>query len=75
MKKHIVRIEADWLRIPLLCLFQPFWFLEYIVTACMPEAWGGHPNKHRLIEWDFYSFHWLVFWAAWDGYFVPDEAS
>lgn len=72
MKAHIIRIGPDWLRVPLLCLFEPYWFVEMMVRMSMPVAWGGHPNKRRFLEWDFYQFHFAVFWAAWDGLFVPE---
>lgn len=69
--KHIVRIEPPMLRIPLLCLFFPLDWLLYIMFSLLPKTLGGHPNKNRLLELDFYTAPWALFWAAWDGDFVP----
>lgn len=71
--KHIIRIGPDALRIPLLCLWFPLYVAIYILCAAMPVCMGGHPNKGRLLALDFYGMPIALFWAAWDGDFVPTE--
>lgn len=71
--KHIIRIDADWLRIPLLCIVWPLMMLEYVGTCLLPERWGGHPHKGHLLMREFYDLPIALFWAAWDGAFVPAE--
>lgn len=73
MIKHVVRIAPDWMRIPLLCLVWPLHFARYVLHAALPERWGGHPNPERLLCADFYTLPVAMFWAAWDGDFVPDS--
>lgn len=69
----VVRIKTDYIRIPLLCYAFPWNILDMVLHAAMPVRFGGHPNKHRLIERDFYGFPVALFWAAWDGQFVEDK--
>lgn len=71
--KHLIRIGPDWIRIPLLCFVFPFSLLHCILSALRPVRFGGHPNKRRLLEADFYSMPVSLFWAAWDGIFVPQD--
>lgn len=70
--KYISRIHFDLPRCLLLLLLFPIEWLLYILLAFMPVVVGGHPNKYRLLESDFYLAPWGLFWAAWDGYFVSD---
>lgn len=69
--KYVIRIGPDWLRIPLLCIVFPLTLLHYVLSAALPVRWGGHPNKRRLLQADFYGMPCSLFWAAWDGFFVP----
>lgn len=69
---HIVRIGPDWLRIPMLCLVWPWVMACYVGQSCMPVQLGGHPDKRRLLCFEYWLIPCLLFWAAWDGYFVPE---
>lgn len=71
MLKHIIRIENYWIRLALLVLVFKFYYLWYIVSSLLPKQLGGHPNKKRLLELDFYTEPWNYFFAAVDGQFVP----
>ncbi len=71
MIKHVIRIGPPLLRIPLLCLVWPPHFVLYIMHAALPARWGGHPNPERLLCLGFYAIPVALFWAAWDGLFVP----
>lgn len=73
MLKHIARIQLDIIRIPLLLLVFPFHYLHFVISAWLPVRWGGHPNIQRLCERDFYALPIVLFWATWDGSFVPRE--
>jgi hypothetical protein len=70
---HIIRIGPAWLRLPLLCLAWPLALMAYVLRSLRPVRMGGHPNKRRLLCADFYTFPISLFWAAWDGHFVPDD--
>jgi hypothetical protein len=69
--QHVVRVACPWLRIPLLAVLFPVAFASYVGRAALPVAWGGHPDKRRLLCRDFYSMPVALFWAAFDGAFVP----
>lgn len=71
MIKHVIRIAPDAIRIPLLCLVWPPHFALYIAHAALPARWGGHPDPSRLACREFYALPVALFWAAWDGLFVP----
>ncbi len=62
--KHVIRIGARWLRCPLLVLIFPFSFAH----ICMLTLWH---RPSRLLAFSFYDLAWSVFWASWDGAFVP----
>lgn len=71
MLSLIARIRCDAIRLPLLCVAFPLNLLHHVLTAAVPARWGGHPNKARLLQVDFYKLPVALFWAAWDGAFVP----
>lgn len=66
----VIRIRRGWLRLPLLCLLFPAEILCYVGQALLPVAIGGHPNKKRVLQADFYALPLALFWAAWHGTFV-----
>jgi len=66
--KHIIRIEAAWLRKPLVLLVYPFAFLQLCCVAFL-----RHPVS--LTHYSFYEISWAMFWASWEGYFVPERRS
>lgn len=69
--RHVIRIGPPALRIPLLCLLFPLEYLSYLAKAALPARCGGHPNKRRFLARDFYAMPICLFWAAFDGAFVP----
>lgn len=68
----IGRIPHDAVRIPLLVLAWPFEMAGYVLSALMPVRIGGHPDKSRILDPDFYALPVALFWAAWDGEFVEN---
>lgn len=77
MLKHVIRLRNDALRIFLmLVLFIPY-MVHFVVSAARPAAWGGHPNKRRLLEADFYTIQVDIFLMGMHGTFVgtPIERS
>ncbi len=67
MMKHVIRIEADWLRIPLLCLCFPVAYAHYAVTTVLKSE----EERGSLRRPELWLFPVSLFWAAWDGLFVP----
>lgn len=65
MLKRVIRIELDWLCIPLLLMVFPFAYIEYVIKAWLPKMLGGHPNRKRLRQPSFYATPLSMFWVAW----------
>jgi len=62
--KHVIRIGPDWIRCLLLLVVFPFTF------ACMAlKALDEQPGV--VMRREFYTNAEAVFWAAWQGRFVP----
>jgi len=55
MLAFIVRIPDSFIRVLLLLLVFPWYYLLYIMKASLPVSLGGTPNAERLLEVDFYS--------------------
>jgi hypothetical protein len=66
MLKHIIRIEAWWIRVPLLVLWLPGFLISWFAECAM-----HHPDKRRWLESDFWTQPLLLWFAAVTGEFVP----
>jgi hypothetical protein len=72
MIKHAIRIATPWLRVPLVTLLFPFFWLGFVVVSALPARMGGHPHKERFLTLDFWTLPLALYLAAVDGDFVPD---
>lgn len=70
MLAFIVRIPDPLIRVVLLCLVFPCYYLLYIMKASLPVSLGGIPNAERLLEVDFYSMPLGLFVKGLKGEFV-----
>lgn len=68
--KRAIHLRNDYARVAALTiLFLPH-MVEYTLVSLLPAAWGGHPNKWRMLEADFYDVPLRFFLAAMRGEFV-----
>ena len=57
--------QPAFVRCPVVVLIYPFCFLHMLVTVFL-----FHPRRwKRLMEFEFWDFHWHIFWCAIEGYF------
>lgn len=68
--ERAVSVRNDHVRIGALALLFIPHMVEYVLCSLLPVAWGGHPDKRRLLTFDFYDVPLRVFLAGMRGEFL-----
>lgn len=68
---HAIRIEIGWIRVPLLVVLFPWFYVNWLWDHFAGPERVASPEDITMDPWDFWCWPLEVWWAAVTGEFVP----